>query len=363
LEDPGNIDDFELGGYALHRFLGREPGRIGHNLKHLRSLANCPVYVGPSILGEIVLNRALQDWQFVSEIRDAPFSKFWHREPMWDHIQQQIWDIEAAVLWGAGGEPVESAARGLKAAYGPLIATERLRSHIARDRVITRSVTIAALVEREAYWSLGNNPNPIGDARGALGNLPMPLMRQVIRLFFAHPLWEVGETAASALASIAAEAPNILVILQDFLDCSKHQDWRIRLGAIEAAHCRPHCDPEARDDLFYQAVGDFFDNAHSVVRGLCAENLVALIIEHAPASRQLLLERFRDQISYWFNEEHDCWVLEHLFRLRKTLEKSFDWEKLFPLKSSSFLAALTSWSDRESFLVHIERLKLKAKYS
>jgi hypothetical protein len=359
LENPSDIDHYELGGYALHRFLGREPDRIGQSLQQLASLANCPVYVGPSILGEIVLNRALQDWRFVSEIRGAPFRKFWGREPMWDHVRQEIWDIEAAAMWGAGREPLTGADCGLRAAYDHLIATEHLRSHIAENDVVAREATIAALVERKTYWSLGNNPNPIGDARDALRNLPMPLLGQVIRLFFAHPLWEVGETAASVLASITVEVPHTLEILSEFLDTSKNQHWRVRLGAIEAAHCRPHLDPEARDDLFYRAVVDFFNDAHSGVRALCAENLVALIIEHAPASRKLLLKRFRDQLLYWFNEERDCWVLEHLFRLRKALENSYDWQKLFPLKSSSLLAGLTDWSDRKNFLAHIERRKLR----
>jgi hypothetical protein len=260
------------------------------------------------------------------------------------------------VLWRAGGEPPKAADCGLGAAYDHLIATERLRSRLWEDDTITRDAAIAALVEGKAYWSLGSNPDPVSDARTAVGNLPMPLMNRVMRLLFAHPLWEVAETAASVLASITVEVPDTLEILRELLDGGNDLHWRIRYGAIEAAHCRPHFDPEARDDLFYQAVGDFFDDPHAGVRALCAENLVALIIEQAAASRQLLLERFRNQISYWFNEERDCWVLEHLFRLRKALEKSYDWENLVPLKPSSLLAGLTRWSDRGNFLAHIERV-------
>jgi hypothetical protein len=279
---------------------------------------------------------------------------------MWDHVQQAIWDVEAAALWGSGEAAPNAEGCSLRAAYDHLTATERLRRRIAEDGVTANHPTIAALVEKSAYWSLGNHPDPISDARDALGDLPVPLLSRVIRLLFSHPVWEVGETAASVFASITVELPGTLEILQELLDASGNQPWRVRFGAIEAAYCRPHFDPEARDDPFYRAVGDFFDDRHSGIRALCAENLVGLIIEQAPASRKLLLERFRDQILYWFNEERDCWVLEHVFRLRKTFENSYDWETLFPLQASSLLAGLPRWSDRAGFLEHIEQAKLRA---
>jgi hypothetical protein len=360
LADPTDIGRFELGGYALRRYLGREPQEIGKSNHHLELLANCPVYVGPSILGDIVLNRVLQDRRFAAEIGGGAPRLFRDRAALWDHLRQSIWYIDAAVWWRTGAEPPTIADAGLRAAYEQLVATECLRRRLCVDGAVAREPAIAALVEGNAYWSLGNDPDPISDARSALGSLPLPFLQEVIGLLFAHPLWEVGETAASVFSSITIEAPATLEILWELLDKSRGRHWRLRLGAIEAAYCRPHLEPEARDDPFLRAVADFFDDAHSSVRALCAENLVAMIIEQAAAARTLLLERFHDEIQYWFNEERDCWVLEHLFRLRKALEASCDWEALFPLRPSSLFAGLRRWSDRGLFLAHIERRAIEA---
>jgi hypothetical protein len=169
-------------------------------------------------------------------------------------------------------------------------------------------------------------------------------------LLFSHPLWDVAETAASVLSSLIevdAEQKRIVIALFD------DPYWRVRFGAIETAYMLVTVD---RMETFRQAVNRFCDDPNSRVRALCAEDLVAYILERPPLLRESYLNQFSRAIQVWLNDS-DCWVLEHMFRLLRVLDRDgYDCTKLFSSSMPYLLDGLANWKElrRETFLTHIE---------
>ena len=68
-------------------------------------------------------------------------------------------------------------------------------------------------------------------------------------------------------------------------------------------------------ELFSDAVKRFYKEDESLLRGNCAENLAAWILEtENQDERAELLDKFREQIEFWLKDD-DCWVLDHMYRL------------------------------------------------
>jgi hypothetical protein len=104
----------------------------------------------------------------------------------------------------------------------------------------------------------------------------------------------------------------------------------------------------------------FHNHWNCKIRGLCAENLTAHILSLNNVTRGNLLSKFMPQIQYWLEDEEDCWVLEHVFRLFSTLhDREVDTRRLFPAKTSRILRGMPQWFTltREDFLTNIEKRK------
>ena len=189
-----------------------------------------------------------------------------------------------------------------------------------------------------------------------------------MRLFFGHPIWSVAEAAATTLSALILEdkdkqADRLAIIAALLADAS---NWRVQFGANEAAFAVRHADEE----LFFKSVETHFAHRICKIRGLCAENLISLLLNSSKPKRSDLMYRFRAQITAWVSDQ-DCWVLEHVYRLYNTLEKRAAIAETQDVKGCDLSAATLSrdslllkdrqdwWKiSRDDFLRHIEKVKV-----
>jgi TIR domain len=322
-----NLNRSELAAYTLRHFYAQEPGEI--ESEYLKRMGESETYPGRSALGDLLLSLTFQ--------KGRPFDfgalqseRFW--KPVWEHNAHDVWDLRAARTFIDAGYPTTGAApdgadAGTRVAYRNFQITEILRQEMLAAQDVRADRTILPLIEQ--YYQLGTAPKRISRARKALAEHPR--LEQLMRLFFAHPQWDVAETAASVLTSIVEkdESENsegggskkkiVTALFSDEywqerfdMDCY----WRVCFGAIEAAYQLVPVDDMG---LFGTAVDRFYDYPNSRVRALCAENLIAHIVTRPLSVRRVLLGRFSDAVKRWIADD-DAWVLEHVFRLMKALK-------------------------------------------
>ncbi|WP_315837152.1 tetratricopeptide repeat protein [Bradyrhizobium prioriisuperbiae] len=353
IDKAKNLNEFELGGYALGLVYARDPQLI--TLHYLEKLADHPAYPGRSILGDLLLNLALRDSPDITPDLHAllPNRRFW--EPVWDFVALDIQTIEAAEAFAAKPRktPPPSTGDEVSKAYAALLAvetgiTERMKHHVAGG-------TLHTLLDQ--YFRLGEDPTRIEEAEGELADVSPPELLELMRVFFAHPIWSVAESAATVLSLLVTrdhdKANERLQIITLLLD---DPHWRVQFGANEAAFAVRHHD----DAVFHRSVERFYDHWNCKIRGLCAENLVALILNSGTAKRNDLLRRHEKQIKFWIRDE-DCWVLEHVFRLFQTLYlRGVSFDRLLADGMSRLFDDLPEFFTlaREPFLRHIEQRKI-----
>lgn len=358
-ENDANVR--ELGAYTLRHIYGEIPDWIEPG--HLELMGESETYAGRSALGDLLLTLKFQQAPDIPAVRSEAF---WN--PIWDHNRLDIWDLRAADAFIAGElvegklvSPVplpENADGGTRTAYDNFVATEIFRDQLEKKLNADPDAdeAIKALVAREGFASLALDAKKISNAEEALAESPH--LAELMRLFFSHPLWEVAENAASTLAEFAEKDFQCRSIVTDLFGDSY---WRVHFGAIETAYQLVDFD---RMTLFREAVNRFFNDRNSRVRALCAENLIAYVLDCAPAVRARYLEEFDTAVRRWI-EDDDAWVLEHVLRLLKQLDDErpgscgLYFADSIPPLMQGLPAPLpqSGWKDlsRADFLTHIEK--------
>jgi hypothetical protein len=336
-----DINFRELGAYTVRHLYGREPRLIEH--EYIERMADSDTYAGRSALGDLLLNLVFQKRFDIAAVNS---SLFW--EPIWDHNRIDVWDLKAAVPFLAGASnPPDGADAGTKVAFANFRRTAKMQQDLLDESAIKALAGIYRLVKD--FFKLGGKPKRISRAQKQLEDSPH--LTQLMRLFFSHPLWNVAEVAASVLQAMIQKDPGRQAIVFELFD---DPYWRVRFGAIETAYQHAEMD---RNALFGAAVKRFHSDANSRVRALCAENLIAYILERPAIRRKQLLAEFREAIDAWIKDD-DAWVLEHVFRLLTKLAAE-DVDTLLPTPMPYLLDGLGDWSklSREKFLTHIEGRK------
>jgi hypothetical protein len=339
--DNDDINRRELGAYILRHVYSREPQRI--EVKCLEQMGNSDTYPSRSALGDLLLNLALQQPDALPQVQSEVFWK-----PVWEHNRLDVNDLLATV--SAFRQHETQGDREMLAARDSLASTEKLRNKLLKSEEIRSHKQIFSLVNN--FRMLGRNPVLIRDAEGELGRSLH--LTDLMRLFFSHPLWNVAETAASALADfVTADRAKLPIIDELFND----KYWRVRFGAIETAYILAHV---VGMDLFGKAVhySCADPQSNSRIRALCAENLVSYILERPPNLRKKYLQEFKPEITRWVGDT-DCWVLEHIFRLFRALNHDrIDVHEFYPPTIPPLLMGLpdNGWDTlpRIRFLTHIE---------
>jgi len=393
LYDP-DVNHAELGAYTLGHLYVAQPAEI--DLAVLAKLqTDRHSYALRQVFGAILLNLALRrrvrrgsdnrlivdvsagpDPERISEAIDPAHtivldreSPFWTSQ--WEHLRIDMADIDAAISYFSGGEG------GMTKAHEHFAATEALRNALEKKESLHRFSSVRALLDRNCYFGLAKDTRKIDDMADDLESMPSELRKEIVALLFSHPVWNVGETAASVLAEVY-EASNVLTrrdvryLIEELLD--PHLDWRVNLGAVEAAYILIEMDPDlflGADMKDLGAAGRFHDDRRSSrLRALCAEDFITYVLERAQPLQLDLLKKFDQCVNWWLNDEDDCWVLEHVFRLLKTLAKDRAQNRLnadyvryldtkFAESKSPFLVGIGDWASitRGEFLARIETIK------
>ena len=353
LAEHPDINHRELGSYALGLVYAEDPTCI--EPKYLNLLAEGETYPFRSVLGDLLLSLALQDKdndssKGVEMIKSvAPSSHFWN--PLWDFNRMDVDWLKAVDGFVRNQQPSAESPDSVRRAYDSLVKTEKRRQDLLQGGQLAEAVASSL----KSYYQLGVKEKEIRKAQSELKS--GAALAAWCEVLFAHPLWEVTESAASVLASIVDEKPDAAQVISELFD---HDLWRVQFGAAEAAFLARF---KNRNDLFCKAVRRFYRHPEPLLRGNCAENLTAWILDSPPAEQRDLLAAFQPQVCYWIqNNQEDCWVLDHVYRLFRALQADGlrqASESLLSAIVSPLLEGEPKWYqlDRQSFLRRIEERK------
>ena len=295
----GDVNEQEMAAYALCKLYARDPSRLRPEI--LEAMAKSPWYGIRSALGGLVVDLTLKRKSVENRLSDAV--EFW--SPIWEHLRLDVADhaaLKALLGKRRNGSENEGEDRTLR----DFRATDELRHRLLESGAI-RSPVVAGLLEDFDELAVAQEER-LKDLDEILGD--EPAFADLIRVFFGHPLWNVAETFASILVALVGRDERYAAVIEGFFE---DDNWRVRFGAIEAAY---QLIDITGFGLFSAAVERFHDDPNSRVRALCAENLIAHLLERDQAIRDLMVDEFEGPIARWVADD-DCWVLEHVFRLFK----------------------------------------------
>ena len=382
VSDPNpTLNKFELGGYALKSILSK-PKQFKQDDKHLLTrLAAHPCYPGRSILGDLFLNLVYQKDPVHDLLpEEGDNNRFW--TPKWDFVSYDVNAIRAAEYWNKGEEPPKDADQEIKKEYEYL---GQLKTWQNKARALYKSGNrfvrllrflhalgkpkhgVEGIVEK--YFRIGVETETITEAEDEFAILAdSEKLELLLQLLFGHPLWSVAESAASVVAALVHKArtpeeAEVYIALIRQLFASPH--WRVRYGAMETAfQIRLDEKPEANTLLegkaktFFDGVKMFHNDPVSKLRGLCAENLFAIMLNASDKDREKCEAEFDKEIRFWLKDE-DCWVLEHIFRYFHELRaREVGMSRFKGAGLSVLVDGLDDpWGNREKFLTRIDGKK------
>ena len=383
VSDPKpTLNKFELGGYALKSILS-EQEKFDQNDKHLLTcLAAHPCYPGRSILGDLFLNLVYQKHdvrQLLPE--EGGNNRFW--TPKWDFVSYDVNAIRAADYQNNNKTLPADASQEVKEEYEYLRLLKAWQNEARKlyksGNPFVRLLRFLHLLGKpdhgvdgivEIYLKIGVETETITAAEDDFASLANAgKLELLLRLLFGHPLWSVAESAASVVAGLVREAKTpgeaevYIALIRQLL--APHLPWRVRYGAMETAFQirlnevpKPKTFFEGKAKTFFDGVKRFHNDPVSKLRGLCAENLFAIMLNASDADREKCEAEFDKEIRAWLKDE-DCWVLEHIFRYFHELQARGAGMSLFKDAGLSVLmnGLDDPWGNRERFLTHIDGKK------
>ena len=364
LDRESKLNHFELGGYALKGLYSNPDAPRPIDSCLLGRLAEHKCYPGRSILGDLLLNLVNQkrDVKQLLPPHEGENARFW--QPIWDFVSYDVNAIRAAEYANSGETPPDSESKEVKDEYAYRSQLEAWRGELREE--LGGDPSIAAILDK--YFEIGAHKALIENAEDSFKELDKSgKLLPMLRLLFGHPLWSVAETAASVAASLlskakanreTAEVRGYVEIIESLFD--QQLPWRVRYGAMEAAF-QIRLNDEPKHATFFKGVKDFrfYDDQSSKMRGLCAENLLSIILNASDKQRAAFESLFEPEIRRWLVDE-DCWVLEHVYRYFHALHlRNANLDGFMSGPRSPLVAGLDKWwtQDRETFLEHIETKK------
>lgn len=349
----------ELGSYALGFIYVEMPDIIDKLI--LNQIANDKTYPFRSIVGDLLIGLSLKEYRDHRDDTDRdclmgtelvdPSSLFWN--PIWDFNKMDVCWLKAINFFVRHQSLPADTPNDVGRCFDSLVHMETLRQQLLEENVLgdlkNNPIT--------DYYNLGRHLDYIEKALPEIKRSPR--VKEIFVLFFAHPLWKVAEEAASALASIVDDEPDAGRYI---IDLFEHDFWRVNYGASEAAFLARAAN---ENQLFWKAIELFYKHPDPLLRGNCAENLVAWIIDCRPSKWAQLLKESEKPICHWLNDQ-DCWVLDHIYRLFHTLSLSKypeeNWKWLLDRGVTDILKSEQGedpWYqvDRGTFLSRIEHRK------
>jgi hypothetical protein len=240
----------------------------------------------------------------------------WFETSPWEHNRLDVIDCTALMQIGGHKSYAERTGAPLERARISQAEFEHT-THDLAELLTNPEISRLPRIERalRSYWLLGNELTLLRDAEDEFRAIKPKLLAGVTAVLFSHPLWWVTEAASSVLASVAEISESAQQVVSRLFDDRR---WRVRLGAAEAAFDMRHL---GLGNIYAQSIDASWQDENPRIRGLCAENLIANILEKSQWSeRTLLLDDHRKHLSHWFADD-DCWVLEHPYRLVQTFRE------------------------------------------
>lgn len=356
----------EIAGYALAQIYGADPQVI--DMEVLARWCGADEYIERMILGELLINLALNGADAAERIRDAEWFAG-YRGQRWNYLRIDIEEFSRipALLKRNLSNASDPWAEPLRAAAAVL---ERLQIESKIDDLHSLK-SYRALIDN--FYRLGNNDELIDQFLEEVsmqgGAVYTHAVETSASLLLLHPLWSVGERATSMLAKAVGIRSDSLQIIDRLLSKTGTDRenglqvgyWRQAYGAVDAAFNARGYD---RGDSFRRAVRLHCDHPNSRVRGICIENLSAIVRESSDGERRTLITTdFDGPLSHWLQYADDCWELELLYLLYRYLYQK-EGDGFAPLLGGKPLSRFLSTDyavpfyamQRETFLQHIETL-------
>lgn len=358
----------ELAAYTLRHYYVEQPLEVLLHPETIRCLENMgqgQTYAIRSALGDLMLSLCvpkLANGRVTENFNPHVIrsDRFWN--PIWDHNRIDVWDIRAISPGDFDKTLSINEEKSLLEARTAFKRIEELRVSLLGDAGIKENKNLKTLLNdfyRLDRDSLKNCQDDIAGSKRFV---------DLIELIFSHPLWNIGELAAAFVVDEIQKDLTKTGIIEAFFD---HSCWRVQFGAIEAAYQYASFDEM---ELFGRAVEKFYQHTNCRIRALCAENLIAQIIELPTYIRNVKIdESYGKYISAWLYDgedknsegesyDGDAWVLEHIFRLFQALDgppQTYDVTKFFRTEIPDLLAGLprSGWGKvpRRKFLRRIEK--------
>lgn len=343
MTDDVNVDIRETALLTLKLLYALNPKKIDPSFLQ-RHLSDS--FISGGVAGELILILALNGVPISHLIKGSSFER-----PIWDYNKGLLVDIIAGEYFRQHdlSETIELEGIFLDG-YQQFNEIEQLRINLLNEPLILQDPSLTELISK--YYQL---PLDLGLLRLAEASLRRsPLLKQLLRLFFASPYWEVREQASYVFNSIAKTNVEYIGIISEFLD---DENWHIRYTALEAA-----ADVWVLDNytIFIEATRKCFNDRNSWVRGLCAENIVWYIFADFD-NRLELISFFNNEIKFLLKDD-DIWVLDKLHALfYKMFESGENVEEILKVLTtdSCLLSQNSGWfqQDRSSFLSSLESIQ------
>ena len=278
-------------------------------------------------------------------VRDAA------RGAVWESNRQLAADLLAARRFNglvpAGDmDPVE------ERACANLSSVIDLREDLRRSSSILGEPLLLDLVE--GFFRLPQNPDALRRAQSALARSP-ELIR-LTRLLFGSPFWDVGEAAASVIAPLMSERPELGPLIRELLG---DRDWHVRYSAFDAAY---FCRTLDGGRLLEEALQSRHLDESAWVRGLWPLMVRAVFIAH-PERFHEAVRRYTPQITILLNDR-DVWPLAEIGMLVGYLaQMGCDVRDLVGGGVSHFLGDPSEWQSfgRHEMFDRLERRRRATK--
>lgn len=349
MAESENIDEQETGLLAVKNIFATDPSNI--DMRFLRKNLS-DMFVAGGSTGELLLLLALNKVKISPIIVDTPFSN-----PLWDYNRALLMDILAGEYLSQNGIVVSPPlAKDVLSSYFLSANTETMRQTLLNSEDVRKEPTLMCLLHE--YYRLPLNLSLFRPSELALRR--SPLFKELLRVFFASPFWEVREQASYIFNTIVQCNMEQLGIIRDFII---DPNWHIRYTALEAA-----ADVWAVDDyaIFTDATKRCCKDEHPWVRGLCADH-IAWYVSMGIEKRMERIALFSNEIAGLLQDK-DIWVLDRLHSLfYKIYEMGDPVEELLSEydKVSMLLARNQGWykQERTAFLKTTEALKRSDMYN
>jgi hypothetical protein len=338
LADPGNINRFELGAFALGMIYARHPDLVEADASIIRALASDGTYVGKAILGRLFTHLIINQFRDFGQLKSL-YSDNSYWKTKWGFVRTTVIEVKAAAVMYeqvAFADDDEDA----KEIEAEVVRLRSINRRIGKLLESELGPDTKSLFSEGSFLLLAANTEKIDDAYEELRQIEdISLLVEIIDVLFGHPIFNVAETAATKLRDIILQHRSDTVADEIFPQLFAKDHWRSHYGATETAFQLRLTKPK----FFRNSVEKFFAHNSCRVRGLCAENLISTILAASTDKALMMLglkedgrtASYRFAIDRWLDDD-DCWVLDHVYRLFSELNRKLskpDQQKLAELAS------------------------------